>query len=307
MSIEKITKSQDKCLFLGLNIYVPFSRNHNQKTIYKQYSNRIVKSRIAANNINLMIPIQMIIEKLENQSICRIEDYNKGLIIPTGKAAWISLPITEIIIRYNYLVHSCAKTIAKKMNMNSRAAVFKKYGNPIKVKTEDGKKTISLKIKKSFAYPSRFNINQKDPFDIMYYQLRSISNIDKTCTVCGATDNIEMHHIKSLKAQIKGFKDIDKAMKRKQIAVCRSCHENFHKGIYDGAVCSESCTYGSRREILLSLWEMVSYLTMIKDVSKILENNPNSYDVSKKEGSYLAGLIEGDGTIIVPTIMNRQP
>lgn len=77
---------------------------------------------------------------------------------------------------------------------------------------------------------------------------------------------------------------------------------------------------------------MVSYLTMvmpiqiggfgkhimqIKDVSNIQESNQNMQDVlekkkekeEKRQGSYLAGQIEGDGSIIVPdpSIMNRQP
>lgn len=53
------------------------------------------------------------------------------------------------------------------------------------------------------------------------------------------------------------------------------------------------------------------YIMQSKDRSEIEENNLNMLDVTqqKRQGSYLAGLIEGDGTIIVPdpSIMNRQP
>jgi hypothetical protein len=67
-------------------------------------SGRVNKSRICANSINLMVPVKRIIEKLENQGICRVEDYDKGKIIPTRKISWMNLPLPEIIRRYNYII-----------------------------------------------------------------------------------------------------------------------------------------------------------------------------------------------------------
>jgi predicted HNH restriction endonuclease len=43
-----------------------------------------------------------------------------------------------------------------------------------------------------------------------------------------------MHHIKALKtAKAVGFINVMKAMNRKQIPVCKSCHVKIHNGSYD--------------------------------------------------------------------------
>jgi len=43
-----------------------------------------------------------------------------------------------------------------------------------------------------------------------------------------------MHHVRSLKGKPKGFTATMKAMNRKQIPVCRICHNKIHYGLYDG-------------------------------------------------------------------------
>lgn len=61
------------------------------------------------------------------------------------------------------------------------------------------------------------------------------------CALCGATDNIEVHHIRKL-ADIKqkGCKERPEwmlkmsARKRKTLVVCRQCHEKIQYGRYDG-------------------------------------------------------------------------
>ena len=61
------------------------------------------------------------------------------------------------------------------------------------------------------------------------------------CEICGATDNIEVHHIRKL-ADIKQKGRNERpewmikmsARKRKTLVVCRQCHENIQYGHYDG-------------------------------------------------------------------------
>ncbi|MBD2433545.1 MULTISPECIES: hypothetical protein [Fischerella] len=61
------------------------------------------------------------------------------------------------------------------------------------------------------------------------------------CEICGATDNIEVHHIRKL-ADIKqkGRKERPEwmlkmsARKRKTLVVCCQCHEKIQYGRYDG-------------------------------------------------------------------------
>jgi len=54
--------------------------------------------------------------------------------------------------------HSCAKLIARKFKLHSRAQVFKKYGNKIQVTDREGskEKQVSLKILNSYFPLQKF-------------------------------------------------------------------------------------------------------------------------------------------------------
>lgn len=57
----------------------------------------------------------------------------------------------------------------------------------------------------------------------------------RVCENCGATDNLEMHHVRKLK-DLKGKSDWDIKMisrKRKTLAVCSVCHHKIHAGKLD--------------------------------------------------------------------------
>jgi hypothetical protein len=63
------------------------------------------------------------------------------------------------------------------------------------------------------------------------------------CEVCGATDNVQVHHIRALKDVQKRYEGRANPprwavymmeRKRKTIVVCRKCHYDIHSGRYDG-------------------------------------------------------------------------
>ena len=60
---------------------------------------------------------------------------------------------------------------------------------------------------------------------------------NEKCSICGALDNVEMHHVKHLK-DLKDKKDAASvrmiSMRRKQLPLCRTCHMKVHAGKYDG-------------------------------------------------------------------------
>ena len=58
--------------------------------------------------------------------------------------------------------------------------------------------------------------------------------LEKICMICKSQDQIEMHHIRHLKGKPKGFSESMKAINRKQIPVCKECHDKIHYGSYDG-------------------------------------------------------------------------
>jgi len=55
------------------------------------------------------------------------------------------------------------------------------------------------------------------------------------CERCGATDDLEMHHVRKLK-DLKGRQPWEVLMiarNKKTLAVCHSCHQKIHNGKMD--------------------------------------------------------------------------
>lgn len=254
----KVTNAkEDKLLFLGANIYRLSSQNGDTKVIKKRMGDREYFSRIPASRLSLCIPVRKVMDKLANQGFCEIKDYDQGKIYPKGKTAWINFTLYDIVLRYNSVLqgianyysfadnrprmqfiqfiiqHSCAKLIARKLNIHSRAQVFKKFGNNIRVIDREGskEKQISLRIHNSYLPLRKFLINPPDPLEVVYYGLRSRSILHKECVICSSTTRVKMHHVKSLGGKPKGFTATIKAMNRKQISVCRVCHDKIHSGL----------------------------------------------------------------------------
>jgi len=122
-----------------------------------------------------------------------------------------------------------------KMRIRSRAKVFKKYGASLTVKDEAGRE-YSFKIQKTLKRINKFSGRPGSPYSVFNYSIRSKSILDKPCSICGSTENVEMHHRRSLKNKFTDntLKGIKKNLSRKQIPLCRTCHMKVHRGQYDG-------------------------------------------------------------------------
>lgn len=74
-------------LFLGTEIIRVQSRTNNQPTITvnTKNNNTVVKRRIPATKLSLLIPVKRLVTKLESQQFCIIKDYAQGQIKPMGK------------------------------------------------------------------------------------------------------------------------------------------------------------------------------------------------------------------------------
>ena len=66
-----------------------------------------------------------------------------------------------------------------------------------------------------------------------------------TCELCGATDKIEVHHIRKLtdldrkgRSKPPRWAKIMTARRRKTLVVCQDCHHAIQYGRYDGAALS---------------------------------------------------------------------
>jgi len=136
------------------------------------------------------------------------------------------------------LEYSLAHTIAAKHRLSIKK-VYTKYGKPIKVtaKSEEKQKIVTFdrpsSLTAAYLNSKYMEISRWDasndatnlPFDPLSAVLYS-----------GATEDIEMHHLRHLK----NTKDkstlirIMSRIRRKTVPLCIPCHNKVHTGKYDG-------------------------------------------------------------------------
>lgn len=64
---------------------------------------------------------------------------------------------------------------------------------------------------------------------------RTHQKLNSVCIACGGPPPLEMHQIRKLNGKkTKSFADIMSALGRKQVALCKKCHYNVHRGLYNG-------------------------------------------------------------------------
>lgn len=137
------------------------------------------------------------------------------------------------------LKYSCVLTLASKLKLGTKAKVFKRFRKDIAILDANGKIQASIP-NPSLANTFKFNINQDqtNPFyrieKLGRATFRSLAVLDSPCMLCGSDVNVEMHHVRALKDGSKQPKDFMTAMisrmNRKQIPVCRPCHNRIHNG-----------------------------------------------------------------------------
>lgn len=245
------------------------------KIVTKVFRDRKIKARI--NNVRpyFYIPTKDILEKLKLKGYIKTYVSKQGVskLVPNAMTKWIFLDHRSIIVRYNevirgiynyydfvdnknalnsiinlFLHHSCAKTLARKLNLKTRANAFKKFGRFLMTPVDKNSKIKPIglfspgSLKKTRNLCLKGKIITIDPFNITNWQLRTQINPFKPCIICGEKDNIVMHHVKHIrKGGIKtiGFLSIMAQLNRKQIPVCKPCHMKIHNGEYNGIKLTE--------------------------------------------------------------------
>lgn len=144
---------------------------------------------------------------------------------------------------YNIMEYSMYKTYAGKYRTSKKKIIekYKKNGIfGIPYTTKKGKEVIREFYDKGFKrkeLPNRY-LDDRQPNTIAITGGRNglIKRLQaRVCELCGATDNLEMHHVRKLK-DLKGKSDWEVKMiarKRKTLAVCSVCHHKIHAGKLD--------------------------------------------------------------------------
>jgi hypothetical protein len=179
-------------------------------------------------------------------------------------SAFINQPVDHIIARYNSIIrgwynyfqlaenvgrlnyaryvlqYSLVKTLAHK-ERTTVYKIFRKYGKNISYTKPNGRAIYffnqSLKQVKK-AKPARDDLDSIP----VWFPRRTRSRLLDNCAICQSSGPIEMHHVKHIRKRgqrVEGFSLYLAAINRKQVPVCRDCHQDIHKGKYDGASLAE--------------------------------------------------------------------
>jgi len=254
----KITNARtEEAEFLGYRIRKGRGRDSQKTTKSTNGSGKEFKRRSTGMEVVLKAPMDKLLKRLSAKGFCN------GLGTPTHKAGWTMLDEDQIVSLYSsinrgiqqyyrpadnfalltrvqyILKYSCAKTLALKKKI-SITRIMKGRDIGVQVTNKNGR------IRNVFFYRNTDWTGKRDAFknnpdvDIVQMQvrLRTRSKLGLPCVVCGEPNRIQMHHVRHIRKMDgtapKGFTRVMQALNRKQIPVCKACHEKIHRGQYDG-------------------------------------------------------------------------
>lgn len=259
LSEEKtlITHADKPAKFLGFDVYV---RNTN---LPKRDKSGKLK-RVYGKKVVLKVTTETIRKKLLDYDALKIN-------IVKGKEVWKAKPRTyltnnddleildkfnsEIRGLYNYYSIANNSTVLNSFYHIMKDCMLKTFGHKyrtyrgvlieryrldkefgVRFKDKHGKEKVRLFYHDGFKRKVEAKAACFDNIPISKYNTVRTSLIDRLkaekCEYCGATENLEMHHVRKLK-DLKGKKPWEKHMiarQRKTIAVCFNCHRKMHNG-----------------------------------------------------------------------------
>jgi group II intron reverse transcriptase/maturase len=263
----KITNIRfNKVNFLGVDFFI---NNTKSKLVKRMVKERKIKSRVNRARIYFHMPTDALIKTLKEKGFIKVVN---NRMTPNAMTKWIFLDHRSILIRYNtvanglynyysfvdncaqfhilinfFLLHSCAKTIARKYKLETRAKAFKKFGreltcpNSSQGKSESVKRLLSFNIRPDYKKMKNVLYKHKpvriEPFECLNFRLRTKINLFDPCSLCRSFNNVEMHHLKHIRKmgkKLNSFGQFMSQLNRKQIPLCQSCHRKVHNGQYDG-------------------------------------------------------------------------
>lgn len=258
LSDEKtlITHGHDHAKFLGFEVTI----RKSEKT--RKGRNGMPKRSLDHKTV-VLLPMEVMRKKLRDYGAMKI-------VIEDGKEKWesTSRPYLrsnddlEILNRYNseirgiynyyciannvnilnsfyqIMKESMYKTFSSKYNSTVRKIIHSYTRDKIfRVQWTDGKgKTHEREIYHGgFCRRKEARIDDADNLP-SYRGMQNISLMDRLtackCEYCGATDNLQMVHVRKLK-DLKGKQSWERLMiarRRKTLAVCQSCYNKIHNG-----------------------------------------------------------------------------
>ena len=262
LSDEKtlVTHTEKPAKFLGYEVTV--RRSNLQKR-----NKRGSLSRVYGNKVRLKVTTEVIKKKLLELGVLKFSYHNgHEQWIPKHRSELINNDDLEILDSYNreivgfYNYYSIANNCAHALNNFKyimEYSMYKTFAGKYKCRTRKVNKKYRKNgrfivthmtktgVKERYFYDGGFKRKKptyKSECDIMprtIYTAGRTSLVERLkareCELCGATDDLVMHHVRKLK-NLQGKESWERHMiarKRKTIAVCRSCHKKIHDGKID--------------------------------------------------------------------------
>ena len=262
LSEEKtlITHGRKSAKFLGYEITV--RKSNDQRRDKRGRLRRTYGKRVCLN-----VSTETVRKKLFDWGVLELTNRNgKEIWKPKCKSGLIFNDDLEILDSYNreivgfYNYYSIANNCAHALNNFKyimEYSMYKTFAGKYKCRTRKVNKKYRKNgrfivthmtktgVKERYFYDGGFKRKKptyKSECDIMprtIYTAGRISLVERLkareCELCGATDDLVMHHVRKLK-NLQGKESWERHMiarKRKTIAVCRSCHKKIHDGKID--------------------------------------------------------------------------
>lgn len=251
----------EEAYFLGTRLGIGRSRPGTARiAVIRRPGSRPFKKRVTGWSSRLHAPISTLIAKLHAKGFCDKDGY------PRSKIGWTGLDADQLINLFNsnlwgllnyyrfvdnfgvlsriqYILRfSLAKTLAHKYRTTMRT-IFKRHGRNLRFQWQlTGGRTREATFRENTDWSVQRDAFRTCPpnIDLLAWQcsLRTRSTLGFPCLICGAADNVEMHHVRHIRKmggkKPTGFTAVMRALNRKQVPVCATCHDNIHRGKYDG-------------------------------------------------------------------------
>lgn len=253
-------RGNKKCHFLGVDFFIRKNTEKHYKPVSLVKKNTTIRQRFAPRII-LYAPILKLLVKLKDKGF--VKRNHNGEFFPTGKTNCVNLTHAQILNYFNsrirgilnyyscvhnrnelwsivrFLNYSCALTLARKFKLKTLAKTFKKFSRDLSFKNKEGKvfKIYRPDNLRMLPMNERFKINENYKIDELLSQTWSNSltrsQFDEPCAICGTLDNIEIHHLRSVKdvrVKTRTYAQWTGGFLRKSIPLCKNHHVQLHAG-----------------------------------------------------------------------------
>lgn len=264
LNLEKthitLLRGKEKCHFLGVDFFIRKNTDKHHKPVSLVKKNTTIRQRFTPR-ILLHAPILKLLVKLKDKGFVRRNHMSE--FFPIAKTNCMNLTHAQILNYFNsrirgilnyyccahnrnelwsivrFLNYSCALTLARKFKLKTLAKTFKKFGRDLSLVNKKGKEYKIFRPDNLRMLPmnKRFKVNENNNIDELLNQTwtnsLTRSQFDEPCAICGTLDNIEIHHLRSVKdvrVKTRTYAQWTGGFLRKSIPLCKDHHVQLHAG-----------------------------------------------------------------------------